>query len=298
MNVTPQKRSTQLSPSSGHSEVLPEVSFTPEERAVIALAEPNAENPRVQDISMLGLKALAAKLYHRANARYGNAAKDEDWVVQNIDFLVGDLLKHPLLRVKEVSQILDLGLDGKYDTEDVRHFSSSRFVKWIAAYLETKKQAMKKKAQYDHQQLAPLTPTEQEEKRILEEGFGWWIGQVEKGELPKFLHGLDEVFARWEILGIIDPLTLEEKDTIAQACTKASSKLEGDSLKVFARKVAFLYVLHQAAMKDYTLESLIDYVKQNDKTVSVYLQDIGKERLDEYQQYKKNQNQIIGHENA
>lgn len=294
MNVIQQKKYTQLLRSCGHDE-LPEVTFTSEERSVIALTEPSDDNPRVQDISMLGLKALAAKMYQRANARYGNAAKPEDETVQNIDFLVGDLLKHPLLRVKEVSEILDRGLDGKFDAEDVRHFSSSRFAKWITAYIESKKAVMKKKAQYDHQQLAPLTPTEQEEKRILEEGFGWWIRQVENDDLPKFFHGLDDVFVRWEELSIIDALSIEEKNIIAEASAKAVN-LEGEALKVFARKVAFLYVLHQSAMKEYTLEHLIAYVKKNDKLMSAYLQDVAHQRLDEYEKYKQTQNAIIDRE--
>jgi hypothetical protein len=242
---------------------------------------------------MLALKAMAAKLYKRANGRYGNSAKTESETEETIQFLVNDMMKQPLLRVNEIAYILEAGLDGKLDKDDVRHFSSSRFAKWIDAYLEEQKRpAMKKKAQFDHQQIAELTVDQAEEKRILEAFFGEQIAKLEKGEYPAFFQGLDDVFVRCEELKVFDPLDLDEKTAIRNACIEATG-YEAEKLRAFSRKVAYLYVLHQAAMKDYTLTWLTSYVKEHDKTAQSHLMSTVHKRLREFEEYKRDNSMII-----
>lgn len=285
METTLTKKSTPLLPSSGVDEYQP-VSFTPAEAAIISLCSSQQDNPMIKDLSMINLKAFSAKLYRRASAKYGNSTKNEQETQDNIEFIMQDLIKNSLLRVNEISFLLDEGLSGSYDKEDVRHFSSSRFCKWIKTYLEEQKlAAMKKKAQFDHQNLTPPTPQEKEIKTQHETFFGELVQKVEKGELPQNFSGFDSIYEECERLSVFDPLDMDEKKIIAQACEEYTG-YTGDKLKSFSRKVAYLYVLHQAAMVSYTMRELIKHVAGHDKSLSGYLQDLAKTRLAEYEQYK------------
>lgn len=283
MDTTLQEKFPQRLQICGHEQTNP--AFSDIERKIIAINSP-ADNAIVKDLSMLALRAFATKLYDRASARYGNAAKGDTNSETNIKLLTEDLMRNGLLRIKEVSFILEEGLSGSYDKEDVRHFSSSRFCKWIKTYLEEQKLAvMKKKAQFDHQNLTPPTPQEQEIKTRHETFFGELAQKVEKGELPQNFAGFDAIYEECERLGVFDPLDMEEKKIIAQACEEYTG-YAGDKLKSFSRKVAYLYVLHQAAMVSYTMRELIKHVAGHDKSLSGYLQDLAKTRLAEYEQYK------------
>lgn len=278
MDTNLQKKSTQALQSGSTN--LPAVTFTDTEKTVLALAEPDFENPKVGEYSANSLSVLATGIAKRANARYGN---NPQGIEDTISFLVEDLKKFKNLRKKEIYSIVDRGINGEFDKEDVRHFSSSRFVKWVTTYLETLKQpASSKKAQFDHQQLQSLTPSEQEEKTALETLFGTHIQNLElRGELPALLQGLDEVFARCEELKVFDPLSIEEKNIIFNACAGYTG-YTGDQLKKFARKAAYLYVLYQAAMKPYTTVIIMNYISKHDKSAVNRFMDLAHVRLQEY----------------
>ena len=96
---------TQQSPHFGN-DLTPYTEF---ERKIITVCAPT-DNPAINDSTMLELKSFAMKLYNRAAARYGNSAKNDDNAQEQIKLLVEDLMRYPLLRVKEVSFVLDEGV--------------------------------------------------------------------------------------------------------------------------------------------------------------------------------------------
>lgn len=273
---------TQQSPHFGN-DLTPYTEF---ERKIITVCAPT-DNPAINDLTMLELKSFAMKLYNRAAARYGNSAKNDDNAQEQIKLLVEDLMRYPLLRVKEVSFVLDEGVGGAYDKEDVRHFSSSRFVKWVKTYLsEQKAVAMRKQAQIAHQSLKPIVPATSEIKRQNEAFFGELVNKLKQGEFPASFLGFDSIFELCEELRVFEPVDLEEKKLIASECKKYSS-YEGDALKVFARKVAYLYVMHRAAGVSFTMQGLIKTVAGRDKSMSGYLMELAKTRLVEFAEYKR-----------
>jgi len=260
--------------------------YTEAERKILTACSDN-DNPAIKDLSMIELKAFATKLYNRASARYGNSAKNDDNAQEQIKLLVEDLMRNYLLRVKEVTYILDEGISGAYDKEDVRHFSSSRFCKWVKTYLEEiKPVAMRKKAQIDHQSLKPIEPATSEIKGQQEAFFGEMVDKLKNNELPTSFIGFDAIYEQCEELGVFKPLDLEEKKIIANEC-KAYSGYDGDALKAFARKVAYLYVMHRTAGISFTLRELIKTVSGKDTNMSGYLIELAKMRLVEYSDYKR-----------
>lgn len=260
--------------------------YTETERKILTACSDN-DNPAIKDLSMIELKAFATKLYNRASARYGNSAKNDDNAQEQIKLLVEDLMRNYLLRVKEVTYIMDEGISGAYDKEDVRHFSSSRFCKWVKTYLEEiKPVAMRKQAQIAHQSLKPIEPATSEIKRQNEAFFGELVNKLKQGEFPASFLGFDSIFELCEELRVFEPVLLEEKKLIANECKKYSS-YEGDALKVFARKVAYLYVMHRAAGVSFTMQGLIKTVAGRDKSMSGYLIELAKMRLVEYSDYKR-----------
>jgi hypothetical protein len=260
--------------------------YTESERKILTACSDN-DNPAIKDLSMIELKAFATKLYNRASARYGNSAKNDDNAQEQIKLLVEDLMRNYLLRVKEVTYILDEGISGAYDKEDVRHFSSSRFCKWVKTYLEEiKPVAMRKKAQIDHQSLKPIEPGTSEIKGQQEAFFGEMVNKLKNNELPTSFIGFDAIYEQCEELGVFKPLDLEEKKIIASEC-KAYSGYDGDALKAFARKVAYLYVMHRTAGMSFTLKELIKTVSGKDTNMSGYLIELAKMRLVEYSDYKR-----------
>lgn len=260
--------------------------YTEAERKILTACSDN-DNPAIKDLSMIELKAFATKLYNRASARYGNSAKNDDNAQEQIKLLVEDLMRNYLLRVKEVTFILDEGISGAYDKEDVRHFSSSRFCKWVKTYLEEiKPVAMRKKAQIDHQSSKPIEPATSEIKGQQETFFGEMVNKLKNNELPTSFIGFDAIYEQCEELGVFKPLDLEEKKIIANEC-KAYSGYDGDALKAFARKVAYLYVMHRTAGISFTLKELIKTVSGKDTNMSGYLIELAKMRLVEYSDYKR-----------
>ena len=260
--------------------------YTEAERKILTACSDN-DNPAIKDLSMIELKAFATKLYNRASARYGNSAKNDDNAQEQIKLLVEDLMRNYLLRVKEVTYILDEGISGAYDKEDVRHFSSSRFCKWVKTYLEEiKPVAMRKKAQIDHQSLKPIEPATSEIKGQQDAFFGEMVNKLKNNELPTSFIGFDAIYEQCEELGVFKPLELEEKKIIANEC-KAYSGYDGDALKAFARKVAYLYVMHRTAGMSFTLKELIKTVSGKDTNMSGYLIELAKMRLVEYSDYKR-----------
>lgn len=260
--------------------------YTEAERKILTACSDN-DNPAIKDLSMIELKAFATKLYNRASARYGNSAKNDDNAQEQIKLLVEDLMRNYLLRVKEVTYILDEGISGAYDKEDVRHFSSSRLCKWVKTYLEEiKPVAMRKKAQIDHQSLKPIEPATSEIKGQQEAFFGEMVKKLKNNELPTSFIGFDAIYEQCEELGVFKPLEFEEKKIIANEC-KAYSGYDGDALKAFARKVAYLYVMHRTAGISFTLRELIKTVSGKDTNMSGYLIELAKMRLVEYSDYKR-----------
>ncbi len=263
--------------------------FSQADRTVLALAEDDFENERISEYDDEALSLLAAMIVNRANARYGNNPSPQN-IKDAQDFVMLDLKKFGNLRKKEITTIVDKGLDGEFETtkDDVRHFNSSRFCKWIRAYIENQRRpAYAKKIQYGYQKTQEAELAEQEEKRILEEDFGFWLNKLESGQAITRFEGRDEVYRRSEELNIFKPLTLEDKNIIAKACAEYT-KFEGDRLKIFSRKVAYLYVLHVYSAKTFTLIDLIKQVHRNNRNTAGALMETAYKRLDEYEEIQKN----------
>lgn len=258
------------------SEVLPPGEFTEEEEVVLtaSLSTISPEgielNPKMMDYSIKDLAMFSQQKVTSANARYGNTPTKESFT-ETVRFFAGDLKKKfGGLRKREVEAIINRGIDGEFDPkkEPVKHFSSAGFVKWARAYLEElKRPASAKKAQYDYQDKKELAVTKEEEKAALEEGLNFFISKLENDELPKSLEGLDAVFIRCEELGVFDPLSLEKKKDIANAVYTGNSSLNQDEFRSICRKVAYLVVIHQGAMKPVVLPDLAAIVLNRRKTI-------------------------------
>lgn len=133
------------------------------EREIVALATVSEENPKIKDADML---TLAEKISNITRIRLGLKPRSDADEQVFLLTLEADINKFPQLTIAEIEKALTMGLDGEFDPDDKDiFFSSSKFVRWIRAYIEhTKKPVMSKHAQFIHQLKEPVVTLSDEEK--------------------------------------------------------------------------------------------------------------------------------------
>jgi hypothetical protein len=143
--------------------ILP-IQLTRSERDIVALTLPTEQNPKVCTADLL---TLAEKISNIVNIRLGLRERSEADEVVFLQTLEADIHKFPQLTIGEIEKALSMGLDGDFDPQEKDiFFSSSKFVRWIRAYIEqTKKPVMSRHAQFVHQIKEPIVELS-DEKRI------------------------------------------------------------------------------------------------------------------------------------
>ncbi len=139
------------------------IQLTRYERDIVSLSLATNVNPKIKDADML---TLAEKISNIVNIRLGlrkRSGEDEEIFLQTLE---ADINKFPQLTVGEIEKALTMGLDGDFDPQDKDiFFSSSKFVRWIRAYIEqTKKPVMSRHAQFVHQIKEPVIELTDEER--------------------------------------------------------------------------------------------------------------------------------------
>lgn len=139
------------------------IQLTRPERDIVALTLPTEQNPKVCNADLL---TLAEKISNIVNIRLGLRERsdgDEEVFLQTLEV---DINKFPQLTIGEIEKALTMGLDGDFDPQDKDiFFSSSKFVRWIRAYIEqTKKPVMSRHAQFVHQIKEPVVELSDEER--------------------------------------------------------------------------------------------------------------------------------------
>jgi hypothetical protein len=139
------------------------IQLTRSESEIVALAIASELSPKVQDADLLTLSEKISNIVGiRLNLRPRSIA-DEEVFLQTLE---ADINKFPQLTTGEILRALTMGLDGDFDPADKDiFFTSSKFVRWIRAYVEqTKKPVMSRYAQFVHQLKEPIVVLSDEEK--------------------------------------------------------------------------------------------------------------------------------------
>lgn len=238
--------------------------LTDTEKEIVSLSASSGTNPKIKDADLL---TLAEKISNTVNIRLGLNPRLPDDEVVFLQILEADINKFPQLTAGEIFKILEMGLDGFFDSQDKDiFFNSSKFVRWIRSYIEhSKKPAMSKYAQSLHQVNVPiLPPSEQARIKNLVEITNRYTDDRSKDPDRRVVGGA-LLYQALEELGL-HKVSDEEKAQIAQDIKKRNLRIASyDDFKALCQNEAYNRFIAELA----EFEMMLD---RKGKVVSLHAQ--------------------------
>jgi hypothetical protein len=211
--------------------------LTISEQAIIAISVQSASNPRIRDHQ--DLLAIAEIINNTVNIRMELKPKKYQELEVLLQSLEADLMKFPNLTESEILKALNLGIDGTYNPTGDFFFSSSQFVKWIRAYVEsTKKPVIAKHAQLLHQVKDPETVLSREEHIKIAAECANMYSATRRGNPDFRVIAAAPLYENIEQLGIY-ALDIAEKWEIASKVVKLHPNANDDEIKILSKSVAY-----------------------------------------------------------
>lgn len=267
-------------------ERIPIEGLTISEQAIIEISAPSASNPRIRDHH--DLLAIAEIINNTVNIRMELKPKKYQELEVLLQSLEADLMKFPNLTENEILKALNLGIDGAYNANGDFFFSSSQFVKWIHAYVEsTKKPVIAKHAQLLHQVKDPETVLSKEEHIKIAAECANMYSASRRGNPDFRVIAAAPLYENIEQLGIY-ALDIAEKWEIASKIVKLHPNANDDEIKILSKTEAYnLFIenltdLNQMVSNTGEIVSLIGHYKTiDDCEYQVYTDTVleGKKRV-------------------